>query len=119
MAISLDALPPYLSNRNHPKTKYVPPTLFFGFEISGEDQFWEVIWPNLGGVHPRSVVGMDGNEIEIVVLDNNVNWMHPLPQEALDRVAMTLGYPPKVYISIEYPWWGIRSHYHYTSELSI
>ena len=55
MAISLDALPPYLSNRNHPKTKYIPPSLFFGFDISGEDQFWEVIWPNLGGVRPRRV----------------------------------------------------------------
>ena len=61
---------------------------------------------------------MDGNIIDIVVLENNVNRLRYFPQEALDRVAMALGYPPKVYISIEYPWLGIRSHYHYISESS-
>ena len=117
MAVSLDALPPHLSNRNHPNTRYVPPVIFFGFEISGDDQFWEVIFPNIGGVNQQMVYGLNGNAVEIAVIDNNVDPFPPCSQEGIEKVAKALGQPPKLYVSAEYWWWGRRSHYHYSCEL--
>lgn len=117
MAVSLDALPPYLSNRNHPNMAFVPPVLFFGFEISGNNQYWEAIYPNLGGVTQQIVYGLDGNTVEIAVIGNNVEPFPPCTQEGIDKTIKALGHPPKVYVSIEYPWWGRRLHYNYSCEL--
>ena len=116
MAVSLDALPPYLSNRNHPNTRFVPPVIFFGFEISGIEQHKKAIFLNLGGLQTHIVCGLDGNTVEITILDHNVRRLGPYSQENIDKTAKALGYPPKVYVSIEYPWWGIRRHYHYDCE---
>jgi len=114
MAVSLDALPSHLSNRNHPNTRYVPPVIFFGFEVSGMDQFWEVIFPNIGGVVRQIVYGLNGNAVQIAVIGNNVEPFLPCSQEGIEKVAQALGQPPKLYVSAEYWWWGRRSHYHYS-----
>jgi hypothetical protein len=96
MAVALDALPPHLSNRNHPNTRYV---IFFGFEISGDDQFWEVIVPNIGGVNQQMVYGLNGNSVEIAVIGNNVEPFPPCSQEGIEKVAKALGQPPKLSLS--------------------
>lgn len=115
----LDAPPSVpLSNRNHPNTRYMfRHVLFFEFEIAGDDEFWETIWPNLGGLHQHKVYGPNRKAVEIAVLDNNAERLGPHSHEGIDKAAKALGHPPKVYVSIEYPWWRTRSQYHYSCKL--
>ena len=77
---------------------------------------WEVIFRNIGGVNQQMVYGLNGNAVEIAVIDNNVDPF-PCSQEGIEKVAKALGQPPKLYVSTEYWWWGRRNHYHYSCEL--
>ena len=107
-------MPTHLSDRKHSNTKYLPPILYYGFEVA-DDQYQAVV-DALKAIRPLSVLGLDGKVVEIVVLDSNVKRNKFYTKEAVENVEKILGYPPKVYISIERARWCRRVRYDDTSE---
>ena len=114
---SLDDLPPELSTRNYENTLFVPPVLYFGFEIPDETQY-PLVFAHFKAIRTEYVYGLHGKIHELIILDSNGKRMEPEPEEGVKEVQKILG-PPKLYISFQHPVWIRRRHYSYGGEMFV
>ncbi|KAG5732036.1 hypothetical protein E4T56_gene18784 [Termitomyces sp. T112] len=110
----LDQLPPWLINRNYPNTRFVPPILYFGFEITLPDED-DMITDILGSWDAINVHAGD-KLVKICCIDANTYRRNATPpfatQEYIERLAQVLNRRPRLYIAMQRPYWEVREHYH-------
>ncbi|KAG6871311.1 hypothetical protein C0995_006150, partial [Termitomyces sp. Mi166 len=106
--IYLDQLPPWLTNRNYPNTQFVPPILYFGFEIVSPEEE-DIIMDASQGSWDAINVHAGDKLVEICYVDANLYPRNATPPsastEAIERLAQALNRRPQLYIAMQRPYW--------------